>query len=66
MRARAYCAHPSIRNHWALRCLSRCPDQEASLKRDPWCLSPQANLVLIHHPTTVGMKRLSRPCSARE
>ncbi|GFV62216.1 uncharacterized protein TNCV_2034941 [Trichonephila clavipes] len=27
MRARAYCAHPSIRDHWALRCLSRCLDQ---------------------------------------
>ncbi|GFT54380.1 hypothetical protein TNCV_2727171 [Trichonephila clavipes] len=31
MRARAYCAHPSIRDHWALRCMSRCPDQVVSL-----------------------------------
>ncbi|GFW99055.1 hypothetical protein TNCV_3008251 [Trichonephila clavipes] len=27
MRARAYCAHPSVRDHWALKCISRCPDQ---------------------------------------
>ncbi|GFV68263.1 dorsal-ventral patterning protein tolloid [Trichonephila clavipes] len=27
MRARAYCAHPSIPDHWALRSMSRCPDQ---------------------------------------
>ncbi|GFT74979.1 helitron_like_N domain-containing protein [Trichonephila clavipes] len=26
MRARAYCDHPSIRDHLALRCMSRCPD----------------------------------------
>ncbi|GFT60730.1 hypothetical protein TNCV_3584411 [Trichonephila clavipes] len=31
-RAKAYCAHPSIRDHWALRCMSRCPDQVVSLK----------------------------------
>ncbi|GFX04308.1 uncharacterized protein TNCV_3974561 [Trichonephila clavipes] len=48
---RAYCAHPSIRDHWALRYMSRCPDQVASLKRDPQCLSPQASLVLIYRPT---------------
>ncbi|GFV81493.1 uncharacterized protein TNCV_52171 [Trichonephila clavipes] len=29
MRNRAYCAHPSIRDHWALRCMGRCPDQMA-------------------------------------
>ncbi|GFY34629.1 hypothetical protein TNCV_1373201 [Trichonephila clavipes] len=40
MRARAYCAHPSIRDHLGLRCMSRCPDQVVSLKRDPQCLSP--------------------------
>ncbi|GFX25955.1 hypothetical protein TNCV_2303371 [Trichonephila clavipes] len=27
MRARANCAHLSIRGHWALRFMSRCPDQ---------------------------------------
>ncbi|GFS79289.1 hypothetical protein TNCV_4409451 [Trichonephila clavipes] len=42
MKARAYCAHPSIRDHWGLRCMSRCPDQVVSLKRDHQCLSPQA------------------------
>ncbi|GFX12347.1 putative DD41D transposase [Trichonephila clavipes] len=31
MRARAYCSHPNIRGHWALRCMSRCPDQVISL-----------------------------------
>ncbi|GFX62596.1 ABC transporter G family member 25 [Trichonephila clavipes] len=41
MRARAYSAHPSIRDHWALRCMNRCPDQVISLKRDPqFCKSP--------------------------
>ncbi|GFY12961.1 hypothetical protein TNCV_665271 [Trichonephila clavipes] len=29
MKAKAYCAHPSIRDDWALSCMSRCPDQEA-------------------------------------
>ncbi|GFV66834.1 hypothetical protein TNCV_4303951 [Trichonephila clavipes] len=32
MRARAYCAHPSIRDHWALRGMSRYPDQVVNLK----------------------------------
>ncbi|GFT23391.1 transposase [Trichonephila clavipes] len=54
MRARAYCAHPSIRDHWALRCMSRCPDQVVSLKRDPQCLSPQASLVLIYRPAALS------------
>ncbi|GFU39615.1 uncharacterized protein TNCV_1793451 [Trichonephila clavipes] len=55
-RARAYCAHPSIRDHWALRCMSRCSDQVVSLKRDSQCLIPQASLVLIYRPTAVGMR----------
>ncbi|GFT74134.1 hypothetical protein TNCV_3708361 [Trichonephila clavipes] len=38
MRARAYCAHPSIRYYWALRCMGRCPDQVVSLKQDPGVL----------------------------
>ncbi|GFY33328.1 hypothetical protein TNCV_1897801 [Trichonephila clavipes] len=58
MRARAYCAHPSIRDRWALRCMSRFPDQVVSLKRDPQCLSPQASLILVYRPTSVGMKGL--------
>ncbi|GFW64131.1 hypothetical protein TNCV_708361 [Trichonephila clavipes] len=41
MRTRAYWVHPSIRDHRELRCMSRCPDQVVSLKRDPQCLSPQ-------------------------
>ncbi|GFW99831.1 hypothetical protein TNCV_3420601 [Trichonephila clavipes] len=56
MRVRAYCTHPGIRDHWALRCMSRCPDQVISLKRDTQCLSSQASLVLNYRPTVVGMK----------
>ncbi|GFV48142.1 uncharacterized protein TNCV_3554211 [Trichonephila clavipes] len=56
MSARGYCAHPSIRDRWALRCMSRCPDQVFSMKRDPQCLSPQASLVLVYRTTAVGMK----------
>ncbi|GFU81508.1 hypothetical protein TNCV_4926391 [Trichonephila clavipes] len=36
MRARASWA-PSIGDHWALRCMSRCTDKVVSLKRDPEC-----------------------------
>ncbi|GFY10182.1 hypothetical protein TNCV_2628611 [Trichonephila clavipes] len=53
MVARAYCAHPSIRDHCALKGMSRYLDQVVSLKRDPQCLSPQASLVLIYRPTAV-------------
>ncbi|GFT67514.1 hypothetical protein TNCV_2361161 [Trichonephila clavipes] len=56
MRARAYCTHPSMRDHWALRSMSRCPDQVVSLKRNQKCLSPQASLKLIYRPTAGGMK----------
>ncbi|GFT32604.1 hypothetical protein TNCV_3145521 [Trichonephila clavipes] len=42
MRTRAYCVHLSIRDHWALKCMSRCPNQVVSLKRNPQCFSPQA------------------------
>ncbi|GFX40744.1 hypothetical protein TNCV_1218671 [Trichonephila clavipes] len=51
-----YCAHPNIRDHWALRYKSRCPDQVLSLKRDPKCPSPQASLVLVYRLIPVGMK----------
>ncbi|GFU70582.1 hypothetical protein TNCV_2971421 [Trichonephila clavipes] len=37
MRTRTYCAHPSMRDHWTLRCMKRCPDQVVSLKRNPQC-----------------------------
>ncbi|GFT30456.1 hypothetical protein TNCV_2377441 [Trichonephila clavipes] len=53
MRPGAYCAHSSIRDHWALRCMSRCPEQVVSLKRDSQCLSPQESLVLIYPPTAL-------------
>ncbi|GFV68285.1 hypothetical protein TNCV_1875671 [Trichonephila clavipes] len=42
MRSRAYCAHPSIRDHWALRCMSRCRGQP---EVRPQCPGPQASLV---------------------
>ncbi|GFU92593.1 hypothetical protein TNCV_4795211 [Trichonephila clavipes] len=51
MRARAYCAHTNICDHWALRCVTRCPDQVASLKQDPQCLSPQASIYGTHLST---------------
>ncbi|GFW04480.1 hypothetical protein TNCV_878491 [Trichonephila clavipes] len=35
MRAKAYCAHLSIHGHWALRCMSRCPDKVISLNETP-------------------------------
>ncbi|GFS93815.1 putative DD41D transposase [Trichonephila clavipes] len=43
LRTRAYCAYTSIRGHWALRCMNRCPDQAISLKQDLQCLIPQAS-----------------------
>ncbi|GFW64020.1 hypothetical protein TNCV_707251 [Trichonephila clavipes] len=55
MRTRAYCAHPSIGDHWVLRCMSRCLSGGQSEAR-PQCLSPQASLVLIYRPTTVSIK----------
>ncbi|GFU13852.1 uncharacterized protein TNCV_940381 [Trichonephila clavipes] len=66
MRAKVYCAHPSIRDHWALRCMSRCPDRVVSLKRD---------LPVLKFPSKLGThlsthcsrdERLSRPYPARE
>ncbi|GFW66122.1 uncharacterized protein TNCV_1710211 [Trichonephila clavipes] len=34
-RTRAYCAHPSIRDHWVLRCMGRCPDQVGQFEARP-------------------------------
>ncbi|GFW36645.1 hypothetical protein TNCV_1956451 [Trichonephila clavipes] len=51
-------AHPSIRDHWALKSMSRCPNQVVSLKRDPKRLSHQARLVLLYRPTVLEMKDL--------
>ncbi|GFW77366.1 hypothetical protein TNCV_2497601 [Trichonephila clavipes] len=56
MRARNYYVHPNIRDHWALRCMNRCPDLVVCLKRDLQCLRPQASLVLIYRPNVTGMK----------
>ncbi|GFX91153.1 hypothetical protein TNCV_1245681 [Trichonephila clavipes] len=56
IRAKTYCAHLSVRNQWALRCLIRCHDQVVSLKRDPKCFSLQASLVLIYRSTEGGLK----------
>ncbi|GFU21358.1 BTB domain-containing protein [Trichonephila clavipes] len=33
MRVKVYCAHHSIRYHWALRCMSRCPDEAKKLEK---------------------------------
>ncbi|GFX51865.1 hypothetical protein TNCV_3062831 [Trichonephila clavipes] len=55
MRVKAYFAHPSIPDHWALKCISRCPDQVVSQKQKPQCFSPQASLVLFYR-TIEGMK----------
>ncbi|GFU35849.1 hypothetical protein TNCV_3700021 [Trichonephila clavipes] len=56
IKARNYYAHPNIRDHWALRCMNRCPDLVVCLKRDLQCLRPQASLVLIYRPNAAGMK----------
>ncbi|GFU50315.1 HTH_Tnp_Tc3_2 domain-containing protein [Trichonephila clavipes] len=56
MRARAYCAHPSIRDHWALRCMNICTDQVVSLQRDP---------PVIKSPSKIGT-HLSTHCSRDE
>ncbi|GFS58789.1 hypothetical protein TNCV_4271001 [Trichonephila clavipes] len=34
MRAMAYCAHPSIPDHWMLRCTRICPDQVSLVYAD--------------------------------
>ncbi|GFX97098.1 hypothetical protein TNCV_555881 [Trichonephila clavipes] len=56
MRAGNYYAHPNIREHWALRCMNRCPDLVVCLKRDLQCLRPQASLILIYRPNVALMK----------
>ncbi|GFW03988.1 hypothetical protein TNCV_2051041 [Trichonephila clavipes] len=56
MRSRNYYAHPNIRDHWALRCMNRCPDLVVCQKREFQCLRSQASLVLIYKPNAEGMK----------
>ncbi|GFV90077.1 hypothetical protein TNCV_4377931 [Trichonephila clavipes] len=66
MRARANCAHPSTRDHRALRCMNRCPGQVVSLKRDLQCFKPP-NKLSTHLSTHCSRdERLGQPCSARE
>ncbi|GFX85636.1 hypothetical protein TNCV_2470381 [Trichonephila clavipes] len=56
MRTSNYYAHPNIRDHWALRCMNRCPDLVVCLKREIQSLRPEAILVLIYRPNIAGMK----------
>ncbi|GFU33823.1 hypothetical protein TNCV_2169881 [Trichonephila clavipes] len=63
-RARAYCAHPNIRGHWALRCVSRCPYQVVSLKRDPSVYAPKQAFGTHLSTHCSRDERLSRPCPA--
>ncbi|GFT67483.1 hypothetical protein TNCV_2360921 [Trichonephila clavipes] len=67
MRARVYCVHPSIRYHWALRCMSRCPHQVVSLceARHPVFKSPSKLGTHLSTHCSRG-ERLSRPFPARE
>ncbi|GFV55904.1 hypothetical protein TNCV_1390201 [Trichonephila clavipes] len=61
MRARNYCAHPNIRDHWTLRCMNRCPDLMVCLKRDLQCLRLPASLVLIYVAGMKGRVDLTQP-----
>ncbi|GFX99858.1 hypothetical protein TNCV_258951 [Trichonephila clavipes] len=56
MRARVYRAYPSIRGHWTLRCMSRCPNQVFSLMQNPQCFSPE-----FLHGHGVPSPKLTRP-----
>ncbi|GFT43756.1 hypothetical protein TNCV_4464281 [Trichonephila clavipes] len=59
VRAKTYCAHPSIRDHWALRYMSRCPDNQSQGRTQ--CLSPQASLGTPLSTHCRRDERLSRP-----
>ncbi|GFW98995.1 hypothetical protein TNCV_1782141 [Trichonephila clavipes] len=63
MRTRAYCAHPSVHDRWALRCMSRCPDQVLSLKRDIQSPSKLGTHLSTHCSRN---EWLSQPCIPRE
>ncbi|GFU71749.1 hypothetical protein TNCV_1955101 [Trichonephila clavipes] len=66
MRARAYCAHSSICDHWALRCMSRCPNQVFRLKQHhPVLMFPSKLGTRLSSPCSRD-ERLSRPCPAWE
>ncbi|GFV78580.1 hypothetical protein TNCV_1888861 [Trichonephila clavipes] len=63
MRARTYCAHRSIRDHWALRCMSRSGGHSEA--RPPVFKSPsKLGTHLSTHCSRDEM--LSRSCPARE
>ncbi|GFU37534.1 hypothetical protein TNCV_4274621 [Trichonephila clavipes] len=67
MSARAYCAHPSILDHWVLRCMSRCPDQGQSEARPPIFKSPSKLFFGTHLSTHCSRdERLSGPWPAQE
>ncbi|GFV36149.1 hypothetical protein TNCV_1974851 [Trichonephila clavipes] len=65
MRARAYCTHPSIREDWKLRCMSRCPDKVVSVKRDSPVFKSPSKLGSHLSTNCSRDERLSRPCPAR-
>ncbi|GFT24660.1 hypothetical protein TNCV_2856071 [Trichonephila clavipes] len=57
MRARAYYAHPIIRDHWVLRYISRWPDHVVSLKRKiSSVLVPKQTWNSFIYPLKGGMK----------
>ncbi|GFX36745.1 hypothetical protein TNCV_4826951 [Trichonephila clavipes] len=63
MRARAYCAHLSMCDLWALRYMSRCPNQVVNLKRDLNAKVPKQAHLSTHCSRD---ERLSQPCPAQE
>ncbi|GFV24495.1 hypothetical protein TNCV_813791, partial [Trichonephila clavipes] len=65
MKFRAYFVHHSIRNHWALRSMSRCPDQVISLKRDPPLFKSPSEFGAHLSTHCSRVERPSRPCPAR-
>ncbi|GFX14786.1 hypothetical protein TNCV_1485291 [Trichonephila clavipes] len=66
MRARAYCAHPSILDHWALRCISRCQQSGGQSEARPKVLKFPSKLSTHLSTHWSWDERLSRPCPARE
>ncbi|GFT79441.1 hypothetical protein TNCV_604441 [Trichonephila clavipes] len=56
MRARDFCSHPSIRDHWAHEHMSRSGGQSEAR---PQCLRSQASSVLIYRSTAGGITAVS-------
>ncbi|GFV80743.1 hypothetical protein TNCV_4619041 [Trichonephila clavipes] len=66
MRARAHCAHSSIRDHWVLRCMSPMSQSGGQSEvRPPVFKSPRkfGTHLSFHYPRD---ERLSQPCLARK